>query len=128
MRHIPEALIDADEKVSPPPTLPSRPFSDVPGPIWTGFLAAWAVLFGLFLLFFTQSGLAALSVVTACFFALMLLGLPAAMSAQAGSSKQRPTAVVETHTGPVPVRAAAIQIVLIPATGVVGLVLLIIAR
>jgi hypothetical protein len=107
--------------------MPSRPFNDVPGSIWTGFLGAWALMFGLFLVFFTKTGPATMAVVTACFFALMLLGLPAALSAQAGSAKQPHRTVVETHTGPVSVREAATQILLIPATGVIGLVILIIA-
>jgi hypothetical protein len=127
MRHIPEALIHVDDKVSPPAALPSRPFGDVPGSIWTAFLGAWALLFGLFLVFFTKSGPATMAVITACFFALMLLGLPAALSAQAGAAEQPLATVIHTHTGPVPVRAAATQILLIPATAVVGLVILIIA-
>ena len=127
MRHIPEALIHVDERASPPMALPSRPFGDVPGSIWTAFLGSWALLFGLFLVFFTKSGPATMAVITACFFALMLLGLPAALSAQAGAAEEPPRAVIDTHTGPISVRAAATQILLIPATAVIGLVILIIA-
>lgn len=128
MRHIPEALIHVDERVSPPMALPSRPFGDVPGSIWTAFLGSWALLFGLFLVFFTKSGPATLAVITACFFALMLLGLPTALSGLAGSAKERPKTMLDTQTGPVSIRTAATQILLIPATGVIGLVILIIAR
>ena len=127
MRHIPEALIDAEDRALPPQPLPSRPFSDVPGSIWTAFLASWALLFGLFLVFFTKSGPATLAVVTACFFALMLLGLPAALNAQSGAAEEPVRTVIDTHTGLVSVRAAATQILLIPATGAIGLGILIIA-
>ena len=126
MRHIPEILVDQAEKTSAPAALPESPFSDIPGAIWKAFLSAWALLFGLFLLFFTRDGPAALAVVTASFFALMLLGLPAALATQTRFPERRWNGVVTTHTGSIPVAAAATQILLIPAASVIGLTLLII--
>jgi hypothetical protein len=77
-------------------------------------------------LFFTKDGPATLAVVTASFFALMLLGLPAALGTQTRFQERRWNGVVTTHTGSIPVAAAAIQILLIPAASVIGLTLLII--
>lgn len=126
MRHIPEILVDQTEKTAAPPALPDSPFSDIPSGIWKAFLGAWALLFGLFLAFFTKDGPSSLAVVTASFFALMLLGLPSALGAQTHFPERHWNGVVETHTGPVPIRAAATQIMLIPAASVIGLTILII--
>jgi hypothetical protein len=126
MRPISEAQVDSDELRSPPAPLPPPPFSDIPGWIWTTFLGAWAVLFGLFLLFFSTDGPAAMAVVTACFFAIMILGLPAALGVQTHVADRRPRARIVTNSGPIPVRAAATQILLIPVASVIGLVTLII--
>lgn len=125
MRHIPEILVDQAERTAPP-ALPDSPFSDIPGGIWKAFLGTWALLFGLFLVFFTKDGPAALSVVTASFFALMLLGLPAALGAQTRFPERRWKGVVNVHTGPISTTAAATQILLIPVGSVIGLTLLII--
>lgn len=121
MRHIPETLVDSGELAAAPSSLPPAPFGDIPGAIWTGFLCAWGLLFALFLIFFATDGPAALAVVTASFFALMLLGLPAALGAQTRSPKRRWPAMIQTHTGSIPVSAAATQILLIPVASVIGL-------
>ena len=126
MRPISEILVDDDERTSAPPTLPPSPFSDVPGPIWIAFLSAWALLFGLFLVFFATDGPATMVVVTACFFTLMMLGLPAVLGAQGHPAERRREGVVETHTGTISVTAAATQILLIPVGSVIGLATLII--
>jgi hypothetical protein len=126
MRHIPETLIDVAERTTPPAAMPSGPFDDIPGSIWTGYLSAWSVLFGLFVLFYMTNGPAALDVVTACFFAMMLLGLPAALGLQNHDAHRRHKDVVETLNGPLPVRAAAAQILLIPVCVGLGLVALIV--
>jgi hypothetical protein len=126
MRHIPETLVDEAERTLAPPSLPSPPFGDIPRSIWMAFLCAWGVLFGLFLLFFATDGPAALAVVTASLFAVMTLGLPAALGWQNRCTDSSCGDVIETRNGPVPVRAAATQILLIPVGVVIGLAALIV--
>jgi VIT1/CCC1 family predicted Fe2+/Mn2+ transporter len=116
----PQVLDDTDASpAAPEPN--SDVFGDIPRWIWIAFLSAWALLFGLFLVFFTKDGEATFAVITAAFFALMTLGLPAALATQ---SKPRPHGsqrVIETRSGPLPLSAAATQILLIPIGAVVGL-------
>ena len=121
MRHIPELLDDTDQLTSPPAEHEKDVFGDIPGPIWIAFLSAWATLFGLFVLFFANDGPAALAVVTSCFFALMILGLPAALGAQTRSGPHPWPRIINTGSGPLPVGAAATQILLIPVAAVFGL-------
>jgi hypothetical protein len=121
MRLIPELLHDEDQLTAEPAVPDASPFSDIPRPIWTAFLSAWAVLFGLFLIFFTTDGPATLAVVTASFFGLMLLGLPAALGAQAKSPRGVRSRFIVTRNGPLPNGAAATQILLIPVGAVIGL-------
>ena len=125
MRHTLE-LLDRDELRAEPVMSDAGLFGDIPRSIWIAFLSAWAVLFGLFLIFFTRDGRATLAVVTASFFALMLLGLPAALGAQASSSTRERPRIVITHNGPLPIRAAATQILLIPVGAVIGVTLFVI--
>jgi hypothetical protein len=121
MRHIPELLDDTDQLTSPP-AVPDRDlFGDIPSSIWTAFLGSWALVFALFLLFFATDGPAALAVVTSCFFAMMILGLPATLAAQSKSAHRRWPKFVETRSGRLPVGAAATQILLIPVGAVIGL-------
>jgi hypothetical protein len=123
MRHIPELLDDADQLAAEPAMHDTSLFTDIPRRIWTAFLAAWATLFALFILAFSKDGPATLSVLTAAFFALMILGLPAALAAQSSGTSQEWPRVIMTRSGPLPVRAAATQILLIPVCAVFGLVL-----
>lgn len=120
MRHAPELLHDQDQRTAGPAMPAVSLFGDVPTAIWTAFLSLWALLFGLFLVFFTNGGPATLAVLTSSFFALMLLGLPAALGAQTSTGKRLRSAIVVTHNGPLPVGAAATQILLIPAASVIG--------
>ena len=126
MRPISEIRVDQDELTSAPAPVRAAPFSDIPGFIWKAFLGTWALLFGLFLVFFSTDGPATMAVVTACFFAIMMLGLPTALGAQTHTVRPRSNGMVETHTGTISVRAAATQILLIPVGSVLGLVTLII--
>lgn len=119
MRHAPE-LLDEDELTTEPSMTDPGLFHDIPSSIWIAFLSAWALLFGLFLVFFTKDGPAAFAVLTSCFFALMLLGLPTALGAQAQSPARRWSRVIATRNGPLPTRAAATQILLIPVASVIG--------
>ena len=122
MHPAPELLHDEDQ-LTAQPALPDRSvFGDIPTAIWTAFLSAWALLFGLFLVFFATDGPAAIVVVTSCLFALMLLGLPAALGAQVKSSPRARSRIIVTRNGPVPVVAAATQILLIPVASVIGVI------
>jgi hypothetical protein len=121
MHPAPELLHDDDQLTAEPSVPGASPFGDIPGWIWTVFLSAWALLFGLFVLFFTTDGPATIAVLTSSFFALMLLGLPAALGAQAKSTRPVRSRVVVTRNGPLPVGAAATQILLIPVGAVIGL-------
>ena len=105
--------------LSDPPV--TGPFGDIPRSIWTAFLASWALLFALFAAFFTTDGRATLAVLTAAFFALMTLGLPAALGTQAKSPPCPRRAMIDTRSGPLPFGAAATQILLIPVGAVIGL-------
>ena len=122
MRHIPELLDDTDQLTNPPAEPNADPFGDIPRPIWIAFLSAWATLFALFVLFFATDGPATLAVLTACFFALMILGLPAALGAQTKRPARRWPRTVRTLNGPLPTGAAAAQILLIPIAAVIGLI------
>lgn len=125
MRHAPE-LLDQAELTEEPVIPDAGVFGDIPRFVWTAFLSAWALLFGLFLVFFTKDGPATFAILTSSFFALMLLGLPAALGAQRGSSRRRWSRVIVTRNGPLRIRAAATQILLIPVCAVIGVVLLVI--
>lgn len=125
MHLIPELLDDADQLTTEPAAHETSLFGDIPRPIWIAFLSAWALLFGLFLLFFTADGQATLAVVTACFFGLMTLGLPAALGGFAESKSRRWPRTVMTRNGSLPIGAAAAQILLIPVCAVVGLALIV---
>jgi hypothetical protein len=121
MRPAPELLNDEDQRTVEPAMPYTSLFGDIPGPIWTAFLSAWAMLFGIFLVFFTTDGPSTLGVLTASFFALMILGLPAALASQSKSPPRRWPRTIDTRTGPLPVGAAATQILLIPVAAVIGL-------
>lgn len=121
MRPTPELLPQEDKLKAETAVRETSLFGDIPPQIWTAFLAAWALLFALFVIFFTTNGPATLAVLTAAFFALMTLGLPAALGMQSKSvSRQWPT-MIDTRTGPLRTRAAATQILLIPVGAVIGL-------
>lgn len=120
MRVNPNVLVDADLAPAPTTHEPSV-FGDIPRSIWTAYLSTWALLFGLFLLFFATGGEAALAVLTSSFFAFMLLGLPAALGAQAEPAPRRSRQVIVTGSGPLPVSSAAIQILSVPVGACIGL-------
>jgi hypothetical protein len=120
MRPVPEPLDDADQPAAPLPPDASV-FGDIPRAIWIAYLSAWGVLFGLFILFFTTSGPATIAVLTASFFGLMTLGLPAALGAMSKTSPRQFAGTIATRNGPVSVVAAATQILMIPVSAVIGL-------
>lgn len=123
MHLIPELLDDADQLRTEPAAHDTNLFGDIPRPIWIAFLSAWGLLFGLFLLFFTTDAPSTLAVVTASFFGLMTLGLPAALGSLSKSSLRPWPRTIVTRNGPLPTGAAATQILLIPFGAVIGLVL-----
>jgi hypothetical protein len=96
-------------------------FGDIPGPVWSAFLIAWALLFGLFLVAFARDGRATIAVLTSCFFALMTLGLPAALGLRSRRASHGWPRTIETRNGRIPVGAAATQILLIPFAAVFGI-------
>lgn len=117
----PQILDDTEASPATPREPNSDVFGDIPGWIWIAFLSAWALLFGLFLVFFTTNGEATFMVMTAAFFALMTLGLPAALSTQTKRGPHHGQRIIATRSGPLPLRAAATQILLIPVGAVIGL-------
>ena len=120
--HLAPELLQDENQLTAEPILPdASPFGDIPRPIWIAFLSAWALLFTLFLIFFSTDGPATLDVVTSSFFGLMLLGLPAALGALAKPTRGQRTGFIVTRNGPLPIGAAAAQILLIPVGAVIGL-------
>jgi len=124
MRLDPDVLADADLAPAPVAHEPSV-FGDLPRFIWIAYVSAWALLFGLFLLFFATDGPAALAVLTSTFFAFMLLGLPAALGAQAERAPRPSAQIIVTGSGALPVSSAAIQILSVPVGACIGLAALI---
>jgi hypothetical protein len=124
MPTVPEPLDDADQSAAPLPPNTSV-FGDIPRVIWVAYLSAWGSLFGLFILFFTTSGPATIAVLTASFFGLMTLGLPAALGALSRSPPPQFGRTIVTRNGPVSTGAAATQILMIPVSAVIGLTALI---
>ena len=113
---------DQEQRANAPVATDMAPFADIPGSIWTAYLSAWALLFGIFILAFTTDGRATLAVLTASFFALMTLGLPAALAGVADRQPRSRRQRIETRSGPLPVAAAATQILLIPVGAVIGII------
>ena len=95
-------------------------FDDVPTSIWKVFLTAWAVVFGLFAMFFSTDRSAAFAIVISCFFVMMGFGLPIALAAQS-KRDHKPIRVVETHSGPLTAFEAGAQIASIPVAAVIAL-------
>jgi hypothetical protein len=124
MRLDPAVQADADLAAVPAAHEPSV-FGDIPRFGWIAYLSAWAFLFGLFVLFFAADGPAALAVLTSCFFACMLLGLPAALGTQAERAPRPSAGAIVTGSGTLPVSSAAIQILSVPVGACIGLAALI---
>jgi hypothetical protein len=97
-------------------------FADMPRWIWTIFISAWALLFGLFALFFAITDRAAFAIAIVGFFGLMVFGLPRAMAALMQCEDHECRQIIQIRTGPLNVGAAATQILLIPVAAVIGLV------
>lgn len=121
MLAIPEPLVDQEQKApeAPPPDIGL--FRDVPRWIWVTFLSAWAMFFGLMILFFATDAAAIFVVTIAVLFGAMAFGLPMALAAQSKCDRYDCKGVVQTHTGPLSVKSAGAQIALIPIAAVLGL-------
>ena len=111
-----------EEQATAPPPPDVGLFQDIPRWIWTIFLSAWAIFFGLMILFFATTLAAAFVVTISALFGLMAFGLPMALAAQSHCGKNDCTGMIDTHTGPLSAAAAGTQIALIPVAVVVGLV------
>ena len=96
-------------------------FQDIPAWIWRIFFSAWATIFTLFLMVFTTNEAATFVVTISALTGVMAFGLALALAAQTRKHKVKCGAMIHTHSGPLSVKAAAAQIVLIPIGGVVGL-------
>ena len=118
----PEVLEDAEQLTLGPATHEGSLFGDIPGPVWTAFLSAWALLFALFVMFFAKDGPSSIAILTSCFFATMILGLPAALAGQSQAASRPWPRMIVTGSGTLPVGAAAAQILLIPVGAVIGLI------
>jgi hypothetical protein len=103
------------------PPAEMAPFADIPHGVWIAFLSVWGLLFGIFIFAFATDGPAALVVLTATFFAIMTLGLPTVLCGHAKRATRQCPQVIATRNGPLPLAAAATQILLIPVGTVLGL-------
>ena len=117
MLAIPEKNVADTVEVGQEPGL----FQDIPKPIWIVFLSAWAVLFSMFVVFFTVNAAASFLITIAALFTIMAFGLPAALAALGKCEGHRCGKVVHTHTGPLSIRAAGAQIAAVPICAVIGL-------
>ena len=117
-----QPLAMQDEATESPPAPDVGLFQDIPRWIWAIFLSAWALFFGLMILFFATTMAAAFVVTISALFGLMAFGLPMALAAQSQCGKYDCTGMIDTHTGPLSASAAGIQIALIPVAVVIGLV------
>jgi hypothetical protein len=95
-------------------------FDDIPSSIWKVFLTGWAVVFGLFAMFFSTDRSAAFAIVISCFFVMMGFGLPIALAAQSRHDR-KPTDMVQTHSGSLTPFEAGAQIASIPVAAVIAL-------
>lgn len=95
-------------------------FQDIPRSIWATFLAGWAGFFLLMWLFFAVDSESTFAVTVVLLFGVMAFGLPIVLARQSRGEPGAPCEVIETHTGPVSVRAAAAQIALIPIAVFLG--------
>lgn len=102
------------------------PFQDIPKWIWSIFLCGWGAIFLLFVLFFATDAGAAFAITIAVMFLFMALGLPIAMAAQGHCDGYECERIIQTRSGPLPQRAAAVQIALIPVAAAFGLMVFII--
>lgn len=121
MLAIPEPAADQDQTTPPVPAPDIGLFQDIPRWIWRVFLSAWAMFFGLMILFFATDAPAIFVVTIAVLFGAMAFGLPMAMAAQSKCANYDCKGIIGTHTGPLGVRSAGVQIVMIPIAAVIGL-------
>ena len=96
-------------------------FADLPRWVWRTFLSAWALLFGLFALFFAVNARAEFVIVIVGFFGLMVFGLTTTLASQMRCRDHECRAIIQIRTGPLSIGAAATQILLIPFAAVIGL-------
>ena len=117
-----QPLTTEEQSTASPPPPNIGLFQDIPRWIWTIFLSAWAMFFGLMILFFATTPTAAFVVTIAALFGLMAFGLPTALAAQSQCGKHDCSGMIDTHTGPLSAAAVGTQIALIPVAVVVGLI------
>lgn len=118
----PSPVVDQTELAVESVTKDVGPFRDMPRWIWITFLSAWSIFFALLVLFFATTPPAAFAVTIAVLFGAMAFGLPMTLAAQSKCTWSECPDTIDTHTGPLDVRAAGAQIVLIPICAVIGVV------
>ena len=89
-------------------------FDDIPRGIWGGFGLAWIMLFSLFWMFFAHGTAAVFAITVSTLFGAMYFGLPLVMLRQTKPRSRLISGKIATCTGPVLVKSAAVQILLIP--------------
>ena len=119
MLAIPDQPIVTEAAAEPKPE--PGPFQDIPKSIWVVFLSAWGLLFSMFVVFFTVNPEASFVITIAASFVLMAFGLPLALAAQGRCEGHKCGEFVQTHTGPLSVRAAGAQIAAVPVCALIGL-------
>ncbi len=119
---------DAEPETSPEAGEPNSIqglFNDIPRSIWTTFLAGWAGFFLLMWFFFAVNAGSTFMLTVVMLFGMMAFGLPILMGRQSmksGGAARSDSAMVQTNTGPVTIRAAGAQIALIPIAVDIGLI------
>jgi hypothetical protein len=121
MLAIPEKQVAEQEQAGAATASEPGPFQDIPKPIWIVFLSAWALLFSMFVVFFTVNAAASFVITIVALFTIMAFGLPAALAAQGRCEGHRCGKIVQTHTGPLSIGAASAQIAAVPVCAVIGL-------
>jgi hypothetical protein len=121
MLAIPEKQVADHEQAGAATASEPGPFQDIPKPIWIVFLSAWALLFSMFVVFFTVNAAASFVITIVALFTIMAFGLPAALAAQGRCEGHRCGKIVQTHTGPLSIGAAGAQIAAVPVCAVIGL-------
>lgn len=98
------------------------PFSDIPAGVWRAFLAIWVGFFATLWWIFGGAADSAFMVGIATVFGLVFFTVPLVMCASAPRKARLPKVVVETLTGPLTLRDATAQILLVPLAVTLGLI------
>ena len=126
MRHIPETLIDDDELTSAPTYLPAAPFGDIPGVDLDGLPMRLGLVVHSLPYFLCDRRAGCAGSGDGELLRPDVARIARCLGSADCSPERRWSGMIQTHTGSIPVAAAATQILLIPAASVIGLAGLII--